>query len=42
MIELTQKEIIFLALEEYEKNHWNSESQNWQKKVNKLMGKYSQ
>ena len=40
MKELTDKEIISLALREYEENHWETESQKWQKNINKLMEKY--
>jgi len=36
-VELTKNEIILNALKEYEKNHWATESQVWQKKINSLI-----
>ena len=37
---MNEKEIIGKALKEYEENHWNSESQEWQKFINALLEKY--
>ncbi len=39
--ELTDRKIIAIALKEYEENHWNSESQTWQKNINRLLEEYS-
>ena len=36
-MELTEKEIIHKALVEYEENYYASESQRWQKIINKLI-----
>lgn len=39
-MELTKKQIISIALKEYEESHWSSESQGWQKNINELIEQY--
>ena len=40
-MELTKDEIILKALKEYEENHYATESQVWQKKINALIDKWT-
>ena len=37
---MTDNEIIYTALVEYEENYWQVEGQKWQKQVNRLIEKY--
>lgn len=37
---MTDKEIIYKALIEYEENHYEMEGEEWQKQVNKLIKEY--
>lgn len=37
---MSDKEIIFWALKEYEENHYDSNDDKWQKQMNKLIEKY--
>lgn len=37
---MTDKEIIFKALKEYEENHYASYDDKWQKQINRLIEKY--
>lgn len=39
-INMTDDEMIYTALVEYEENYWQVEGQKWQKQVNRLIEKY--
>lgn len=41
MNKMTEKEIIYKALKEYENNHYMDEGKKWQIMINKLIDKFS-
>lgn len=38
---MTDNEMIYKALVEYEENHYEMEDDKWQKQINKLIEKYN-